>query len=319
MKTDASAFSASRRALLCSALLFTSVGSSQAFGAESKLSVLRDAPLSLPRLAAKAQEIGVKAIKHEAFEVLDLASSEHAKQKSRKGADYLEIEPGAQWERNLRRQGPGANYVTFTLNASVGSIIDVAGASISVEPSQQDGSYAAIRANVSDAGNEIHYEVPLMLYDGARMAPLNIVTVKIDRKKQSWAMWFRDTPVAADIPLDTQGGSAPKVRIAAGPRGAWLCGLVCSDENPLFEDANNNEVPDDFERTVLGNLMDETASAPSLAALRAAWQEVKMSLPPSEFLLTTAQPDSFPDWCAPDGAPVHGMPYGLKFGAKKTN
>ena len=150
------------------------------------------------------------------------------------------------------------------------------------------------------------------------MAPLYIVTVKLDRKSGTWAMWLRDMLVAADMPLSPHSGAA-QIHIIAGKAGAWLCGLVCSDENPLFEDANNNAVPDDFERKLLGKLLGEDSSEQTQANLRLAWDEEKKSRPPSEFVLTTPLPDSFPQDCSPQGQIEHGMTGGLKYGAPKKN
>ena len=169
MKTDACAFSASQRALVYSALLCVSAFASQAFGTESPIWVLSKAPLSLPRLAPEADKLGKKPVRGEAFEVLGLSATQHAKQKERGGATYLEIEPGAGWQRNLRRKGVGASYVTFTLNASVGTMIDIGGATVSIEPSQKDGSYAAIYSG--GTAKPINHEVPLMLFEGRRRRP----------------------------------------------------------------------------------------------------------------------------------------------------
>ena len=316
MKTDASAFSASQRALVYSALLCVLAFVPIVLGDPSTVAILRSAPLSLPRLSAATDKLGLKPIRAEAFEVLRLSTAEHAKQKLRGSAAYLEIEPGVVWQQKLRNQRAGANYVSFTLNASLATQIDIGGASVVIEQSEKDQTYAAVQTTTP--GRSIHHEMPWMLFGGARMATLDIVTVKVDRQAHTWAMWFRDTVVAEDMPLASQD-SVPQIRITAGKGGAWLCGLVCSDENPLFEDTNDNAVPDDFELRILGNLLSKNASEQTKANLRLAWDEEKRSRPPSEFVLTTPQPDSFPVWCAPDGAPVHGMVGGLKFSSAKKN
>ena len=309
------AFPAFQRTLSVSVLLLVSASVPQAFGDESPIAILRNAPLSLPRLAPEANKLGKKPVSSEAFQVLNLAPDQRAKQKSRGGAGYLEIEPGAEWQQRLRIQRGGANYVSFTLNASLGTQIDVGGASLVIEQSERDPSYAAIQA-ANPEDRIIHHEMPWMLFDGARMAPLNIVTVKLDRKAGTWAMWFRDVLVAADMPLSPQSNAA-QIHITAGKAGVWLCGLVCCDENPLFEDANDNTVPDDFEQKILGKLLSKNASDQTLANLRLAWDEEKRTRPPSEFILTTPLPDSFPQDCSSEGQVVHGMAGGLKFGAPK--
>lgn len=302
--------------LLSPAILCLVTLVSPAHADDSAIAVLSKAPLSLPRLSPEAGKLGKKPVSGESFEVLGLQATEHAKQKQRGGASYIEIESGTGWQQTLRNQRAGANYVSFTLNASLGTQIDIGGASLVIEQSEKDQTYAAVQTTTPD--KSIHYEMPWLLFGGARMATLDIVTVKVDRQAHTWTMWFRDTVVAEDMPMASQG-SVPQIRITAGKGGAWLCGLVCSDENPLFEDANDNAVPDDFELKILGSLLSKNASEQTSANLRLAWDEEKRSRPPSEFILTTPQPDSFPAWCAPEGAPVHGMVGGLRFSSAKNN
>jgi len=317
MKADACAFSTSHRALVHSTLLCVLALATTALGDPSTVAILRTAPLGLPRLTAAADKIGRKPVSGEAFAVLSLSPAQHARQKERGGAPYLEIEPGIEWHQRLRNQRAGANYVSFTLNASLGTQINVGGASLVIEQSERAPSFSAVQTTGADKG--VHHEMPWMLFGGARMAALDIVTIKVDRQAHTWAMWFRDTLMAEDMPMNDQDGGSPQFRITAGKGGAWLCGLVCSDENPLFEDANDNAVPDDFEQKILGSSLSKSASAQTRANLRLAWDEERRSRSPSEFVLTSPLPDSFPENCAPEGQVVHGMTGGLKFGAPKKN
>jgi hypothetical protein len=309
------AFPAFQRTLLGSANLLAAVFAQPAFGNQSTITILRDAPLSLPRLAVEAHKLGKKPVRGDAFEVLNLSPSQRAKQKMRGDAAYLEIEPDAEWQQKLRNRRAGANYVSFTLNGSLGTRIDIDGASFVIGQSEQDPAYAAIEAEGTDT--TINHETPWLLFGGARMAAFNIVTVKVDRKAGTWAMWFRDMLVAVDMPISSQRGEAGRFQITAGKAGAWVCGLVCSDENPLFEDANDNTVPDDFEQEILGKLLSADAAEQSQAILKMAWREERMTRRPSEFVLTTPLPDNFPEDCAPEGQIVHGMTGGLKFGVSK--
>ncbi|MFZ5494694.1 MAG: hypothetical protein ACOZE5_05075 [Verrucomicrobiota bacterium] len=193
-----------------------------------------------------------------------------------------------------------------------GTEINIGGAFLTIDQSERDPGYARIKTSGTDV--RINHEMPWMLYNGARMAPLDIVTLKVDRGAGTWAMWFRDALVATDMPPGSEQGDLGKVQITAGKAGAWLCGLVYSDENPLFENANDNTVPDDFERQLLGELLDAGGFGQIQHALRAAWLDEKLSRPPSVFILTTPLPDSFPE-----GQFVHGMIGGLKFGTSKKN
>jgi hypothetical protein len=109
------------------------------------------------------------------------------------------------------------------------------------------------------------------------------------------------------------------MQITAGKAGAWVCGVVCSDKNPLFEDENDNAVPDDFESEALDRLLKKYGGQLQMSALRREWNEERRSRPASEFVITTPLPDSFPDDCDPQGEFVHGMDGGLKFGREKNN
>lgn len=238
---------------------------------------------------------------------------------NRGGVGYLEIEPGAGWNGKLRAGRGRVAYVTFTLNASLGTTVNVGGATIAIQPTQREGAYAAIMSGKLQAGSidwqPLNHEVPLLPFGGMPMATLDVVTVKIDRSAQRWTIWFRDALVAEDLPLIPGRDGAPaRIAITTGDAGAWLCGLVCADENPLFEDRNDNGVPDDFEIAVLGQKLELSAEAEVVAVLRAAWAEEKLTRPPAEFVLTTPLPDVFPEWCEPEGAPFHGMPDSLRFG-----
>jgi hypothetical protein len=303
------------RRLLCAALLCAPAFMPRAFGDQPPIDILSKAPLSLPRLAPDARKLGKTPIKAEAFESSPLAPGPHSRQNSRNGIVFLEIEPAGEWRQKLRFRHAPVTYVSFTLNGSIGTSIHLAGANLAIEQSDQDAAYAAIKA--TGLHERSAHETPWLLFGGARMAALNIVTVKIDRQRHKWSMWFRDALVADDIPLADGGDASPEIAVVAGKAGAWLCGIVCSDENPLFEDANNNTVPDDFEQRMLGRLLAPDAADQSHAVLREAWRDELQTRPPSHFLLTTPLPDSFPDNCSPDGQVVHNMAAGLKFGALK--
>lgn len=320
MNTALGAFSAVFRTLFCPAILCFVMTSSNALGNESRASILKNAPLSLPRLAPNAHMLGEKPMHKEAFEVfemLNLSETDQATLDERHGVVYLQIEPGAVWQQKLRNQQPVLNYTTFTLNASLGTAINIAGASLVIEPSERDAAYASIHA-VGPEKRVIH-ETPWLLFNGRRMASLSIVTIQVNRKANTWSIWFRDMLLATDLPLVRQPHPSGQFEVVAGKGGAWLCGLVNGDENPLFEDSNGNAVPDEFERKTMGRLLENNAAKESVTSLRKAWLKDKLTRGPAEFILTTPLPDSFPEDCAPEGEIVHGMLGGLKFGAPKKN
>jgi hypothetical protein len=316
MSYEPRVLSQKRRMLTASAILLTVSMLPKLCAQESVISILSRAPLSLPRLTTEAGALGKKPVSGNAYEVLRLTPHDHSREKMAGGPSFLEIDPSTEWRQKLRNRRPDANYVSFTLSASLGSKIDIGGAILRIDQSEKDPAYASITAN----GDEriMNHETPWLLFGGARMAMLEIVTVKLDQKSKTWDLWFRDSLVAKDLPLETSRGNESFL-LTTGKAGAWLCGLVCSDENPLFEDSNDNSVPDDFETEKLGKLLPANTSHQSVAALTDAWLLKKRTLPPSVFVLTTTPPSSFPDSCDANGAVVHGMNAGKKFGIGTRN
>jgi hypothetical protein len=307
---------ASRRlhfaALLCILIFVPHIAANEAV-----ISVLRNAPLSLPRLAPEARKLGHEPVAASEFEVLRFMPVPRAKLMTQGRASYLGIEPEAEWEQPLRHKTAEISYISFTLNASSGTRIEIGGAAFSVEPSQRSDTHAGIRVLSSEA--PICHETPWSLFGGSRMAPLNIVTVKVDRRTYTWSMWFRDSLVVTDAPMSEDKRNFGRIRVTAGKGGAWLCGLVFSDENPLFEDGNDNAVPDDFEVSSTGGLVEVGASAGTLEALRRGWLAKRRTMRPTIFVLTTPLPDAFPDLCSPEGERVHGMTGGFKYGSRRRN
>ncbi len=302
------------RTLLLAALPLVTVSAQPSLTESEVISALWDAPLSLPRLSHNAHRLGSKPVDRDTFEVMSLSEEKHANVKSRGGTPYLEISPNDAWVQKLRFRGDGVSYVSFTLNASIGTVVNIGGAAFTIGQSVRDPAFAS----VSPVGSKvrINQEMPWLLYSGKRMAPLNIVTVKIDHKTSTWAIWFRDMLMANDVPI-TRDGAPNSIKITAGKGGAWLCGLVSSDENPLFEDVNSNTVPDKFERDMLGRLLEPNAPEQTKASLRAVWLEERISRPASRFVLNAPLPDSFPELCSPEGEFVHGMTGGMKFGPRR--
>jgi hypothetical protein len=321
MKSVCIAFTGRRRTLYVS-VFFSTLAVLNGLGNETRASLLKNAPLSLPRLSPQAHLLGEKPLHKDAFEVLEIASlpdSDKAKLDERHGVPYLQIEGGEIWHQKLKSHSSRVSYITFTLNGSIGTKINIGGASLVVEPSERDLAYAAIKTR-GPSGRIIH-ETPWLLYNGRRMAPLSIVTIQVNRKSHTWSIWFRDMLLASDIPLETQTHSIEDFEVVAGKGGVWLCGLVNSSENPLFEDFNDNAVPDEFEEKTLGRKLEGDATSAAKNSLRKEWLKDKLARAPAQFVLTSPLPDNFPEDCAPEGEFVHGMQGGLKFGApiKKNN
>jgi hypothetical protein len=146
------------------------------------------------------------------------------------------------------------------------------------------------------------------------MALLGPLTVKTDERTSLWSIWSTDSLIRDELPI-TQSASAgiPTITMTAGNAGARILGLAFSDENPVFEDSNHNAVPDDFERTELGQLLPSDAGAGFKADLRLAWSAERRRRPPTQSAIAIPNPDFVPDLCGSEGAPLHGMPNSLRY------
>jgi hypothetical protein len=81
--------------------------------------------------------------------------------------------------------------------------------------------------------------------------------------------------------------------VKAGANGAWVCGLVLADENPLFVDANANGIDDAFEKEKRGGtLLAANATTTDRTALAAQWKSSQNAKPPAPLTVLRPLPDT---------------------------
>jgi len=280
-------------------------------------------PMGLPRLAGLPAKAGDRPMDRDKFEVFAIAASAEVSGandtiRTRRSVAYIDVSPGKEWSRTLRSQHPGANYVTFAVNCSIGTEIHLGSVKLAVLRSTADSMYGAVmyRAGPLDQDNwkPLNYETQLLPFAGTMMASLAPITLKLDTIRGRWSVWLSDSLLADDLPLASPTGeNAANMTVKAGSGGAWVWGIACSDENPLFEDSNHNAVPDDFEVSQIGQLMPADVSAESQKLLKQACLDERESRPPSTFDVVMPPPDFIPELCGPNGAPVHGMANSLRY------
>jgi hypothetical protein len=202
--------------------------------------------------------------------------------------------------------------------------VNVGGARFSLRPSEQPG-YGALCAGQPGPGAEqwkpLGYEVQLLSMNGRSLAMLAVVTIKTDGKAGVWSLCMREHLVADDLPLAAPlARSARALVVQAGENGAMVCELACSDENPLFEDTNDNAVPDDFEQEALGQLLRAEAAPEAKAALVEAWRERQYVLP-KQFDFRVPAPDAptRQQRALSQGEAIHGDPTSIRIDSTLEN
>ena len=77
----------------------------------------------------------------------------------------------------------------------------------------------------------------------------------------------------------------------AGTEGAWVCGLVLADENPLYADANFNGIDDGFERQKRGALLPAGAAIAPRQQLAQDWKVAQRAKAPPVLFVNRPLPD----------------------------
>lgn len=276
-----------------------------------------NAPLGLPRLSSQSSIHGSIKLASEAFEVEPMTgnSEVECRIRYRKGKPYFALAAGENWARPIRKFRAEVSYVTFSIYGSIGTELAVGGLRFRLNESSVDKAFAAVEVQDRNGGSErwkgLNYEIPLQPYGGLPMAALQMVTVKLQSQRGSASVWIRNILVCSDAGYIPEKNA--RVEVAAGPQGAWVCGIVYAEENPLYVDANKNDIPDEFELRHRGSLLTDDCPFEDIASVHAAWLGSLSQDEPAEFILTTPLPDSFPDWCRPSTEPVHGMPDSYRF------
>ena len=256
-------------------------------------------PLGLPRLAPSGAVTPVPVLAAGKFAVDDLATTgAGASKEQKKGIDYVALDPAREWTRPLRGSGKDVQFVSFSVHASLSTIVRVGDAWLALI----DGLSAKYgQLMVGKPGRTgidwqpLNIHLPLAPYGGKPFAALQTLTVRLDPQAGNWDLYFGSRLVAEDLPFYTPVGKGnPKeLSILPGKQGAWMVGLVQSDENPLYEDANANGIDDRFEQQHRGALLAASAPAADRTALIKAWRAYTRTHPTPALVVKRILPDRF--------------------------
>jgi len=212
------------------------------------------------------------------------------------GAPFLAIAADRDWSRPLRGNPHETQFVSITLLASVGTILNVDGAWLAVEASATKGRAEIM---IGDPGKKapewrrLRLAVPLAIYGGSELADVGTLTLRLDPDAGVWDVFTGTRMIAHDIVLDPASNrGARKLCLHAGDHGAWVSGLLASDENPLFLDANANGIDDTFELAKNGALLAGNSPAAARHTLIADWQKAQLKQRPPVMRVIRPLPDS---------------------------
>ncbi len=187
----------------------------------------------------------------------------------------LVLAPTAEWSRPLRGAAKDITFVSFQVYASENTVIEVGGARLGVTASSSSGRLQLMYDNVRNGALQWRGLGVIMAaepYNGTRLAPLPILTVRLDPEMDVWDLYSDSRLLAHGLPLIASKKDDRKITVKPGVAGAWVCGLVLSDENPLYEDTNSNGLDDRFEQKERGSLLARNVPEPVRAMLANRWK-----------------------------------------------
>jgi hypothetical protein len=205
------------------------------------------------------------------------------------GAKFLALDATREWSRRLRGGAKDLVFVSCSLYGSVGTRLEVGGARLLVADSDVLAyGQLVVEENGKSRGLGIH--VPMDYHDGKILARFSVLTLRLDRTEGTWDLYHGTRLVAEDLPLaDTK--EEQRFNLKAGDQGAMLNGLVQSDENPLYADANGNGVDDAFEQQKQGRLLSAADGKATRKQLITDWRKHQRTNPAAALFVNLPLPD----------------------------
>ncbi len=194
-----------------------------------------------------------------------------ARSGERLGAPFLAVEAGVSLARPLRGSSKDILFVSFSAYGSSGTIITIGGATLGIIGSDIDGRAQLVALKGLEEWESLRLHVPYEKYEGKTLASLPVLTVRLDPTTGVFDVYVGTRMIASDLPLAAE--DSRQFVITPGSEGAWLNGLVQSDENPLHEDVNRNGIDDAYEVETKGRLLASDAPAAERRELVAKWRE----------------------------------------------
>lgn len=208
--------------------------------------------------------------------------------------DTLVLEAGKEWSRPLRGSAREVTFASFQVYGSQTTIIEIGGARLGLTAGPIPGSLQLMFDNSAVgtlAWKSLNVHVSTGKYSGKNFAALPTLTVALDPAAGFWHLYSGSRLLADHLPLIAAKRDNRQFTVKAGTEGAWVCGLVLSDENPLYEDANFNGIDDAFERQKLGALLPANAAIPTRQQLAQDWKTAQRAKAPPALFVNRPMPD----------------------------
>ena len=267
------------------------------FGAQPVTTAPRVAvPLGLLRLqdAAKPGEAAKLVPSKFAVDGLPASGVAGVSKSLQDKLDTLVIEAGKEWSRPLRGSGREVTFASFQVYGSQTTIIEIGGARLGLTAGPIPGSLQLMFDN-STAGTlawkPLNVHVSAGKYGGHSLAALPTLTVALDSAGGFWHLYSGSRLLVDHLPLIAAKRDNRQFTVKAGTEGAWVCGLVLADENPLYEDANVNGIDDAFERQKLGVLLPAGAAISTRQQLAQDWKAAQRAKAPPALFVNRPMPD----------------------------
>ena len=267
------------------------------FGAQPVATPARvAAPLGLLRLqdAAKPGEAAKLLPAKFAVDALPANGVAGVSKALKDNLDTLVLEAGKEWSRTLRGSAREATFASFQIYGSQTTMIEVGGARLGLTAGPIPGSLQ-LMFDHSTAGTlawkSLNVHVSIGKYGGKHFAALPTLTVALDPAAGFWHVYSGSRLLADHLPLIAAKRDNRQFTVKAGTEGAWVCGLVLADENPLYEDANVNGIDDAFERQKLGVLLPIGAAIPARQQLAKDWKAAQRAKAPPALFVNRPMPD----------------------------
>lgn len=241
-------------------------------------------PLGLPRIASDASAPSAASISASKISVDTLLPQGGAAlvKDVKSGIDYVAIEPGREWVRPLRGNARDVSFISFHVYASQTTIIEIGGIRLGATMGPVVGGLQLMYDDNSGTAPEwksLNLYFQTDKYKGKDLAALPVITIRMDPSAGVWDLFAGSWLMADNLPLP-RVSSASQFRLRAGSGGAWIMGLVQSDENPLFVDTNANGVDDTFESRQPSGLLPAATSISARKSLVQSWKSSQRAAPP---------------------------------------
>lgn len=252
--------------------------------------------LGLLRLKGATRANDAAPLAADKFSVDELSATgvAGASKAKKNNVDYVALDSGKEWARPLRGNPHDVTFVSFQVYASQTTIIDIAGARLGLTAGPvTNGLQVMFDDSASGAiqWKPLNYHVSTDKYDGKNFAALPTMTVRLDPDAGTWDLYSGSRLIADNLLLIDAKKNDRRISVRAGTEGAWIAGLVLSDENPIYEDANANSIDDRYEISARGALLPSTASKPERQLLAQQWRDSQRVKPPTAFFVQRPLPD----------------------------